>query len=108
MALLLLLIFFIAVPAAFATGLAGLLSVRKPGWSLRRRSAVAALGAGLTPVLLPIVSVLRGNDGGVGPLVPTVALLLLGLAMALLVGLPVALWIGRRKAAEAPSARTFN
>ncbi len=93
----LILIFFIAIPAAFATGLAGLLSVRKPGWSLRRRSAVAALGAGLMPVLLPIVSVLRGNDGGIGPVVPTMALLLLGLAMALVVGLPVALWIGRRK-----------
>ena len=108
MALLLILIFFIAIPAAFATGLAGLLSVRKPDWSLRRRSAVAALGAGLTPVLLPIVSVLRGNDGGIGPLVPTVALLLLGLAMALVVGLPMALWIGKRKGEDVPSAKTFD
>lgn len=107
MAALLILIFFIAIPAAFATGLAGLLAVRKPGWSLRRRSALAAMLAGLIPVVLPIVSVLRGNDGGVGPLVPTVVLLLLGLGMALVVGLPVALWIGRRKASD-NSPRVFD
>ena len=58
MAFLLILAFFIAIPAAVAAGLSGVLSIRQPGWSLRRRSLVAAGAAGLVPVILPIASVL--------------------------------------------------
>lgn len=109
MAILLILVFFIAIPAAIAAGLSGILAIRQPGWSLRRRSVAAAAGAGLVPVILPIASVLSGNDGGVGPVVPTVALLVLALLMAVLVGLPVALWIGRRKqVARPPLNGTFD
>ncbi len=108
MALLLALVFLGAVPAAVAAALAGLLAMRRPDWALVQRTALAAAGAGLAPVILPIISVLRGNDGGVGPVVPTIALLLLALVMAVLVGVPVALWIGKRKAPAAPSARTFD
>ncbi len=109
MAFLLILAFFIAIPAAVAAGLSGVLSIRRPDWSLRRRSLVAAAAAGLVPVILPIASVLSGHDGGAGPVVPTVALLVLALLMAVLVGLPVAFWIGRRKqAARPPLDGTFD
>lgn len=107
MALLLFLLFMVAIPAAVAAALAGLLSARKPQWSTARRTALAAAVAGLVPVILPIASVLQGNDGGVGPLVPTVALLVLGLIMAVLVGVPVALWIGRRRPPPS-SPRVFD
>lgn len=97
MAMLLILVFFLVIPAAVAAGLSGILAIRKPGWSLRRRCTVAALCAGLVPVILPIASVLAGHDGGIGPGVPTAALLMLAALMAGLVGLPMALWVGRRK-----------
>ena len=100
MAVLAILLFFVFIPAAIAAGISALLHITRPGWTAARRALLAAALSGLIPVVLPIVAVLAGNDGGVGPVVPVVALLVVGLIVALVVGLPVALWIGRRKASR--------
>lgn len=108
MGMLLILAFFVAIPAAVAAGLSGILAIRKPGWTIARRCGVAAVAAGAVPVVLPIASVLAGNDGGIGPVVPVVALLLMALLMAVLVGLPVALWIARRRQGQSAPDQPFD
>lgn len=97
MSILAALIFLGAIPAAVAAALGGLLSIHKQGWSLRRRTATAAAVAGFVPVVLPIAWVLTGHDGGIGPVIPVLALTILAALIALLVGAPVALSAGRRK-----------
>lgn len=108
MAILAILLFFLFIPAAISIGASALLHVARPGWTMARRAILAAVLAGLVPVALPIVAVLAGHDGGIGPVVPVVALLALGLIVALVVGLPVALWIGRRKQVQPPDPNAFD
>lgn len=90
------LIYFLGVPAAIAAAVAGVLANLCAGWSLRRRTVISALLAGFIPVLLPI-AVVVSDSGGIDLWIPVVAISVLGLIMALVVGLPVSLWIGRRK-----------
>lgn len=108
MAMLAILLFLLFIPAGISAGASGLLRVARPGWSAARRTIVAAALAGLIPVVLPIVAVLAGRDGGIGPVVPVVALLILGMIIALVVGVPVALWMGKRHARPADRPDVFD
>jgi hypothetical protein len=83
------LIVMVALPAALAWGICSGMRVLSPQSSRRSRVARAAGIAGLIPVLLPLVVMIqRGLPYG---LVPVVALLVLGVIIAGVVGLPVAL-----------------
>jgi len=84
----------VLLPAALSWGICTGMRVLSPASSRRRRLAIAASIAGLVPVLLPlIVMIRRGLPYG---LIPVLALLVLGLVIAVVVGLPVAIRTTRR------------
>jgi len=88
------LIVLIALPAALAWGICTGMRVLSPASSRKRRVAIAASVAGLIPVLLPLIAMFRrGLPYGV---IPIVALLVLGVIIAVIVGLPVAIRATRR------------
>lgn len=88
------LIVMVLLPAALAWGICSGMRVLSPDSTRRRRVGIAATVAGVVPVLLPLlVMVRRGLPYGV---IPVLALLVLGLIIAVLVGLPVAIRTTRR------------
>ncbi len=105
MVLIVVLIFFVLVPAAaaLAYGLARL----QPGWSLRRRTVVAMLASGLVPIALPIFGVLT-NSPGSEAIAAMLALLVAGLVVAIVICLPVALALGRRLAPPPADVSAFD
>lgn len=88
MAVVLGLIVLVLLPAALAWGICGGMRVLNPASGRKRRIMIAAGTAGLVPVLLPLVAMVRRGlpYGGV----PIIALLVLGLIIAVTIGLPVA------------------
>ncbi|MEA3263695.1 MAG: hypothetical protein U9R07_09450 [Pseudomonadota bacterium] len=83
------LIVCVLLPAALSWGICSGMRVLSPASSRRRRVALAAVLAGLLPVTVPLISVLDVEypEG----LIAVVAILLIGVLIALLVGLPVAI-----------------
>ncbi|MFM5955063.1 MAG: hypothetical protein ACKOPE_12285 [Novosphingobium sp.] len=100
-------LFFVFIPAGIAWALATGLARMQPDWSLRRRTGIAALTAGLVPVLLPIFVVALESEGTAAA-VAIAALLLAALVVALLIGLPVALSVGRRLQPLRPDPCLFD
>lgn len=83
------LIVMVLLPAALSWGICSGMRVLSPDSTRRRRVGIAATVAGMVPVLLPlVVMVRRGLPYGV---IPVLALLLLGVIIAVLVGLPIAM-----------------
>ena len=83
------LIVMVLLPAALAWGICNGMRVLSPDSTRKRRVAIAAGAAGTIPVLLPLVAMIRrGLPYGLVPIIP---LLILGLIIAVAVGLPVAL-----------------
>lgn len=101
------LLFLVLFPAGIAWALATGLARMQPDWSLRRRTTIAALAAGMVPVALPIV-VVAAESAGSELSVAIVALLLVGLVVAVLIGLPVALSVGRKLEQTSPDPQTFD
>lgn len=89
MSLLLVLLVLIALPAALATIFAHGLAAWRPATSRRKQVVLAALAAGLVPVVPGLVAVWRTY--GQTTLVPLGAVAALGLIVAVGVGLPAAL-----------------
>lgn len=108
MALLANLVFFLAIPAAIAAAMAYALANLATGWSIKARTVAAALIAGGLPIAVPITALASasGYDGEL--MVPVVALLVGGAFIALVIGFPVALMIGRRLAAKQSDKATFD
>lgn len=83
------LIVLVLLPAALAWGICGGMRVLSPASGRKSRIMVAAGTAGLVPVLLPLIAMVRrGLPFGA---IPIIALLVLGLIIAVTVGLPVAI-----------------
>lgn len=83
------LIVMVLLPAALSWGICGGMRVLSPKGSRKRRVVTAAGVAGLIPVLLPLLAMIRrGLPYG---MVPVLALLVLGLIIGVAVGLPVAI-----------------
>lgn len=101
------LLFLVILPAGIAWALAHGLGRLQPGWSLRRRTLVAALAAGFAPIVIPVIAVLAGG-GEVALLIAVAALLFAGLVIAVLVGLPIALAVGRKQELLNPDPRSFD
>ncbi len=98
MGLLLGLIVMVLLPAALAWAICSGMRVLSPDSSRKRRIATAASVAGIFPVLLPLVAMIRrGLPYGI---IPIVALLVLGFIIAVAVGVPVAI----RATRQGPSA----
>ena len=82
-------IVMVLLPAALAWGTCSGMRVLSPNSGRKQRILISATIAGLVPVLLPLVAMVRrGLPFGV---FPVIALALLGLIMAIAVGLPVAI-----------------
>lgn len=96
MSLLLVVIVLIVLPAVLSTIASAGLSARYPTLSRRRRVAVAALLAGLLPVVPGLIAVWRTYR--LTTLVPSGAVFMLGLVVAMLVGVPAALHATRKAA----------
>ena len=78
----------VILPAVIAWAVCAGMRVLRPTSTRRSRVAFAAGVAGLVPVLLPLVRMVeRGLPYGV---IPALSLVVLGLLIALVVGLPVA------------------
>ena len=107
MALLVPLLYFAILPALIAVIMANVLAGFLPGRSLRRRSTIAALGAGFLPALLPILILLFVEDTGYNG-VAVAALVGVALITAVVIGLPVALLVRRGKEASPPQAAIFE
>lgn len=89
MGILLGLIVMVLLPAGLAWGICSGMRVLNPDSGRKRRILISAATAGAIPVLLPLVAMLRrGMPYGI---IPVIALLALGLLIALLIGLPVAI-----------------
>lgn len=83
------LIVMVLLPAALSWGICSGMRVLSPESTRRRRVGIAAAVAGVVPVLLPLVAMVRrGLPYGV---IPVLALVVLGLIIAVAVGLPVAI-----------------
>lgn len=83
------LVVLVLLPAALSWGICSGMRVLSPVSTRRRRVGIAAVVAGVVPVLLPLLGMVRrGLPYGV---IPVLALLVLGLIIAVLVGLPVAI-----------------
>lgn len=96
MGLLFILLVFVVLPAGIAFALGRNLPRLRPRWSALRRNCAAASAAGFLPVVLPIATVVAdGYDGQY--MLWVMILLLAGLVISLIIGLPVAL-LGARKA----------
>lgn len=100
-------LFFGLLPAGIAWTLATALARMQPDWSLRRRTGISALTAGFAPVLLPIFIVAL-ELGGTEALIAIAALLFTALVIAMLIGLPLALAVGRRLDPPRADPRSFD
>jgi MFS family permease len=85
-------------PAGIAAALAAVLAAKAPEMSVRRRTAIAALVAGVGPVALPIFAVIFNSGENDIVAIPVFALITLGLFIAVIIGLPVAYSIAQRAA----------
>jgi len=82
-------IVMVLLPAALAWGICNGMRALSPNSGRKQRILISATIAGLVPVLLPLVAMVRrGLPLG---LIPVIALALLGLIIATAVGLPVAI-----------------
>lgn len=108
MSLLANLIFFLAIPAALAAGMAFALANLAPGWGLRLRSVMAALVAGGLPIALPITALVTTSGYNGDLFIPVTALVVAGLFLALVIGFPVALVTGRRLAGGRADSGAFD
>ena len=89
MGIFLALIVMVALPAALAWSICTGMRVLSPHSGRKRRITIAATVAGLIPILLPLIAMVRrGLPYGT---VPVLALLVLGAIIAVDVGLPVAI-----------------
>lgn len=89
MGIVLALIVLVLLPAVLSWGVCSGMRVLSPSSSRKRRTAIAASVAGVVPVLVPLIGMFRrALPYGV---VPVLALLVLGLLIAVVVGLPVAI-----------------
>lgn len=78
----------VLLPAAIASAICAGMRVLRPASTRRSRVMLAAGVAGLLPVFLPLARMIaRGLPYGV---IPALSLVVLGLLIALVVGLPVA------------------
>lgn len=97
----------LGIPALIAAAAAFAMPTLAPGWSLRRRSVVAALIAGFLPMTIPVVAALSDPDNPA--VVASVSGILFGgLLVALVIGLPVALLVGRRRGGPAVDPTAFD
>ncbi|MFM5949095.1 MAG: hypothetical protein ACKOPM_07685 [Novosphingobium sp.] len=101
------LLIMVAIPAALAAAIAFALPTLAPRWSLRRRTAVAALTAGFLPMLLPIIAALS-DEKNPAVFASVAGILFGGLFFSAVIGLPVALLIGRRKGKADPDPAAFD
>jgi hypothetical protein len=90
------LLILVAIPAALAAAIAFALPTLTPRWSLRRRTSVAALTAGYLPMVLPIIAAATDPDNP-ALFASVVSILFGGLFFSCLIGLPIALLVGKRK-----------
>ncbi len=82
-------IVMVLVPAALAWGTCSGMRALSPNSGRKQRILISATIAGLVPVLVPLVAMVRrGLPFG---LTPIIALALLGLIMATAIGLPIAI-----------------
>ena len=98
------LLYFLALPAGLAAGLAAALGSFLPKASLRRRTLIAAATAGFLPMIIPIAAILLE---GAEP-IALIAVLAMGLVLCVAIGLPMALYIGRRNGPPPPSGQVFD
>lgn len=102
------LLVLVAIPAALAAAIAYALPTFAPRWSLRRRTAVAALTAGFLPMALPIVAALT-DEKNPAIFASVASIMFGGLFFSGVIGLPIALLVGRRKGrADPPDVSTFD
>ena len=97
----------LGIPALIAAAAAFALPTLAPRWSLRRRSVVAAVIAGFLPMTVPVFAAL--TDPANPAVVASVSGILFGGALvALVVGLPVALLVGKRRGGPAVDPSAFD
>ncbi|MCW1382825.1 hypothetical protein OLX02_08310 [Novosphingobium sp. KCTC 2891] len=106
MSLLIIVLALIVLPAVLAAVFAHGLGARFPAMARRKRVALAALGAGLVPVTPGLIAVWRAYH--LTTLVPLGAVFMLGLIVAAVVGVPVALRATRRSASQPLDVVTFE
>ncbi|WP_394728044.1 hypothetical protein [Altererythrobacter sp. GH1-8] len=90
MAVILGLAFIIGLVAALAIGTAFVLDTSASQMSLRRRAGIGAAVAGFLSMILPFVAVLSGANDQVPTWIPVIAVVVMGVTFALLVGFPSA------------------
>lgn len=100
-------LFFVCLPSGIAWALSSGLARMMPNSSLRRRTAIAAITAGLVPVALPIF-VVAAESADSERSVAVAALLFCGFVAAILIGLPVALYVGRSLEMPRPDPKAFD
>lgn len=95
------LIFFIFFPAVIAWIVGTALDRLAPALRYAWRTVIAALAAGFVPMALPLIGVMIGSSmsNGEGTAIAVLALVFMALLIALVIGLPVALFTRRGKAA---------
>ena len=104
-------VFFLVLPAVIAYVLAGVLPNLFPRASYRARTLAAASGAGCLPMILPAAVLLLGpsyKTYSSTVLVPLAGVLFLTLLLAVVIGLPVAIFARRGKEAPQDHSRTFD
>jgi hypothetical protein len=102
------LIFMIALPAGIAWAICAGLRVLAPASARRFRIALAAGLAGLVPILIPLIAILFTASARDELLIALAAVLVGGVVIGLLIGLPVALLATRHDRPGEPPARTFE
>ena len=87
-------VIFMAIPAAISAAVAFALRSFAPRWSLRRRTSVAAFTAGMLLMAVPIAA--AATDPKNEQVIASVlGILVAGLLISCIIGLPVALVVGR-------------
>lgn len=92
-------IYLMILPAVIAMVLASVLPSLLPHASYRKRTLIAAGMAGFLPMAIPLAAVIFGGGKGYSysPLIPIAALLTVGLVVAVVIGLPAAIYARRGK-----------
>ncbi|HEX4848235.1 MAG TPA: hypothetical protein VFV30_08820 [Novosphingobium sp.] len=97
----------LGIPALIAAAVAFAMPTLAPGWSLRRRSVVAALIAGFLPMTIPVIAALS-DPANPAVFASVSGILFGGVLVALVIGLPVALLVGRRRGGPAVDPTAFD
>ncbi|MEQ1541597.1 MAG: hypothetical protein ABL926_05015 [Novosphingobium sp.] len=100
-------LFLILLPAGIAWVLGRMLDNFLPRWSFRRRTLIAALGAGFVPMALPL-AIMLVEMGADMDLIPVIALVFVAGLITLLIGLPVAFYSRQDRQEPFGAARTFD